>query len=373
MTCTCPLFLQARKRPDAPAIITKSETLSYADCDRLADRLEIPQGVVPFIPREDPLSILLFFACLRRGAIAYPISHRLPYKGPLITPTLGAQKPGTHTFDQEAIATHMATSGTTATPKVVAHTVGNHFYSALGSNEVLSISPDDRWKLSLPLFHIGGVAILFRCFLAGAAITLTDNATHLSLVPTQLRRILDTDPTRFKHILLGGDVVPESLFHTAKERGFPISLTYGMTEMSSQITTNVNAQTFSAGHPLPHRKLKIVDGEIYVGGKTLIPQHREWFATGDLGTYTASGLIYLGRKDRMFISGGENIQPEEIEKILLDMPGINNAKVTARDDHEYGKVPIAHIKTNHIYSEKVVKAALEERLPRFKIPRLLEL
>lgn len=371
MIFECPLFIQAHKQPDAPAIISRDTILTYADCHRLADSLAVPHDVVHFVPREDPLSILVFFACLRKKAIAFPISHRLPYNGPLYTPTLASHVPGAYSFEANDIATHMMTSGTTGTPKTIAHTVGNHFYSALGSNKALELTSDDRWKLSLPLFHVGGIAILFRCFLAGSAVTLTDDATHFSLVPTQLRRMLDTDPHGIRRILLGGDIIPESLYYAARNRGFPISLTYGMTEMSSQIATNLDTTTFSAGHPLPHRKLKIIDKEIYVGGKTLVPEHGEWFATGDLGAYDASGLTYLGRKDRMFISGGENIQPEEIEKHLLSLPGVIAARVAPRDDPEYGKVPIAHIKADRTYFIDDIKNELLGCLPAFKIPRAL--
>jgi len=103
-------------------------------------------------------------------------------------------------LNDSALSNLIFTSGSSGSPKVVAHRLRNHFANAQGS--IVPITAHDGWLLSLPLFHVGGLAILFRCFLAGACVVLPDPAlpltallqqapiTHLSLVPTQLYRLL---------------------------------------------------------------------------------------------------------------------------------------------------------------------------------------
>ena len=95
-----------------------------------------------------------------------------------------------------------------------------------------------------------------------------------------------------------------------------------------------------------------------------------WFATKDLGQIDEQGnLTLLGRKDRMFISGGENIQPEEIEAALCNLPGILAAHVIPIDDLEFGKRPTAYLLEEHPqYTLESVRAALAEKLPSFKHP-----
>jgi len=162
----------------------------------------------------------------------------------------------------------------------------------------------------------------------------------------------------------------------AYERGFNIYLTYGMTETASQIATQkFHPDTgISFGHPLPHREVKIENGEIWVRGKTLFQDYLNhpspfidsWFPTKDLGRIGPHGLEILGRKDRMFISGGENIHPEEIEQALLSHPKIFSCKVSSKPDSEFGERPVALVATH--LNPSAVRNHLESLLPRYKIP-----
>jgi O-succinylbenzoic acid--CoA ligase len=134
---------------------------------------------------------------------------------------------------------------------------------------------------------------------------------------------------------------------------------------------------------LPYRQLCIscageilVKGEVlfkgYVNGQRLnLPLTDDgWFATGDMGQLDAqSSLSVTGRRDNMFISGGENIQPEEIEKFLLGIKGVAQAVVVPKADGEFGHRPIAFIKYDgEALSREYMVNCLQANLPRFKIP-----
>lgn len=400
MNFECPLHKQSRLRPNQVAIITPEKNWTYEQCEQKIRQMTTwvhslclsPSEKIAIVPTLHAETILLFFTLLRMKHPICPINLRTP-KGeiPALLERLGTshliqlsdikETPEMDTpyeLRDTDIATYLFTSGSSATPKIACHSIGNHYYSALGSIHHHNLVPSDRWQLSLPLFHIGGIAILFRSFLAGASVLISDtmnNATHLSLVPTQFQRILNSSPKGYKCILLGGAKIPLSLYKKGMERGFPLELTYGMTEMSSQIISN--------NQLLRHRELKIQeDKEILVRGKTLfqgyyskddglsLPVDAEgWFHTKDLGKIDPqSGMQFLGRKDRLFISGGENIQPEEIENALYELPGMVEVYVILTPDKEFGERSIAIIHSKIKYRETQLRSALEKRLPKYKIP-----
>ncbi len=312
-------------------------------------------------------------------------------------------------FPKEALdqdATIIFTSGSAREPKAALHSYANHYYSALGSNQNIPISPNDRWLLSLPIFHVAGIGLMMRAFLAGAAVAIPsaksslDDAilamqpTHLSLVPTQLLRFLEAGGAilpilqQARAILLGGSAIPSSLLERAAALDLPIFTSYGATEMASQITTtrpqDGRIAWSSSGVLLPYRALRIAeDGEIFVRGETrfrgyLTPDGLQspfdaegWFAMGDLGRFDDAGYLHiLGRKDAMFISGGENIQPEEIEWHLAQHPLIETAMVVDIPHPLYGARPLAFVKMRDALPicEKDLNAFLSSRIARFKIP-----
>lgn len=356
-------------RQDAIAVYSKERTVSYKELFSLVQSAK-PKAVFYAPPTLD--TIVNILACLLFQIPFYPISPREPH-----FPEIPSCKP----FHCSCLMT----SGSTGKPKFAAHTWENHYQSAINPHKDLILSPSDRWQLSLPLNHIGGLAILFRCFLQGAAVLLPDmpieNATLLSFVPTQLKRYLE-NPPKVAHpraILVGGAPIPESLCKSAHEKGLPLYLTYGMTEMSSQIATAPYDPKIGVcfGKPLAGRELKLApDGEILVKGKTLFsgylnqntPLEDGWFKTNDLGEVTQHGLIVKGRKDNMIISGGENIHLEEIERAFLEIPQIANVKVAARHDLEYGQRPTAQITLNTSISVESLIEILQKSLPKYKIP-----
>ena len=321
-----------------------------------------PSDLVAFWAHTTPEVVLTFFATWKVGKVAYPINTRLPKAPtPLFTPTMPKPCPPTPThWDLGRTAAHLLTSGSTGVPKVAQLTLGNLVYNAEGSNQILPLREDDVWGLTLPLFHVGGIGILLRSYLANSTVSLdTRPATRLSLVPTQLYRLLKAPPPRLKTVLLGGAPLP------SLETPWHVVPTYGMTEMSSQIVTNHQVH--------PYAELKIEqDQEIWVKGKTLFqgyvnhPPVQDWFPTGDLGRWKNGIFEILGRKDNMFISGGENIQPEEIEEVIQRVCGLLEAVVVPLNDAEFGQRPGVFLSDPTLLSK--LQDQLQDHLPKYKIP-----
>lgn len=445
-TVPCPLRAAARATPDAPAVVGPDGVLTYADLDlrvsMAAERLTesgVAEGsrVAIYLPKDERYFVLLL-ALLRVGSVACPVSTRLPPDGatPLLrragcealvssdkkllnvldaplrrlrpetllereTATTYRQPPERLALDRPA--TIIFTSGSKGTPKAALHTFGNHYFSALGSNANIPLDAKrgDRWLHSLPLYHVGGLSIIFRCLLAGATIVLPEpgvtlgeaiarsGATHVSLVATQLRRLLEEDaaPGTLKALLLGGGPVPEAQVEAATARGLPVHTSYGLTEMASQVTTTPAGATLdelrTSGRVLPHREVCISgNGEILVRGETLFAGYVEggeidssidtagWFHTNDLGELDEGGLLRVrGRRDNLFISGGENVQPEEIEEALCRIEGVEQAVVVPVPDAEFGARPVAFVQTTDGALEPPELAKkLGTALPRFKVP-----
>ena len=299
----------------------------------------------------------------------------------------------------ERLASIVFTSGSTGKAKAVAHSGENHLYSAAGLLSVFSYTAQDSWLLSLPLFHVSGLAIVWRWLWAGGQLVLPSvdslveqlsQVTHASLVPTQLRRYLneldvDKDSISLKRLLLGGAVIPVVLTDKAKSLGIDCWSGYGMTEMASTVTAKPADGSAGVGALLDHRCLSLVDKQIKVRGRSLgmgyyhqgvlrpITDDSGWLVTGDLGVIAQGDalgdeLFILGRQDNMFISGGENIHPEQIERVLLSHPLINQALVFPCEDAAFGHRPIAVIDAIAYLSVDDMNKFLQNKLIKFMWP-----
>ena len=287
-------------------------------------------------------------------------------------------------FALENIQGIIFTSGTSGNARGVTLTFANHFWSALGSSSRMGMSPVDRWLSPLPLYHVGGLATLFRSTLAASAVILSDTdvdtliyhlqgeATLVSLVPTLLRRLLKQDGWKapaLRLILLGGAAADPELLAEAQSRGLPVAPTYGLTEAASQVATIPPEQALrkpgSVGRPLLYSHVRIMNanmqecppgeaGEILVSGPTLMlgydgdPEasgqalRDGWMHTRDIGYLDADGDLWvLQRRIDLILSGGENIYPSEIERVLRTHPAITDACVVGLPDPQWGQMVAA--------------------------------
>ena len=426
---TCPLARAAALHPQAVAIAEPNRQLTYSQLDRMAtllgNRLR-ERGVGPgdrFTIQSENSSelIILMWAAFRLGATICIINPRWPQSATkqasqsIAAKThlelsefragdeIAHQETFSATVDDDCLATIVFSSGSSGKPKAIALDLSAHLANATGANENLPLTVGDRWLLALPLCHVAGFGVVFRCVLAAATIVIPprpfsladfvrDHAiTHVSVVPTQLRDWLEqqaTVPSTLKTVLLGGSHWSVPMVEKAVQVGWPIFTTYGLSEMASQVctTSGLKHGVGTSGQPLNGRELKLnPDGEILVRGDTLFRGYvtssgfdqavdREgWFHTRDRGFVDAEGhLSVLGRMDLMFISGGENIYPEEIEIELLKVPEIEQAVVVSVDDEAYGKRPVAFVHGRSItvdsFDPEVWRKCLATTLPSFKLP-----
>jgi o-succinylbenzoate---CoA ligase len=265
------------------------------------------------------------------------------------------------------------------------------------------------------LFHIGGLAILFRGVIGAVPVVLherfepgialsaiDEGATLLSVVPTMLQRLLDARgdmpwPPHLRCVLLGGSAAPRRLVEECVRRGLPVAPTYGLTEATSQVTTLLPAQAprkwSSSGLPLPLTELRVATpagagrsgevGEIEIRGPEVFAGYLDddvvgsahmvdgWFRTGDAGHLDSDGYLYvLDRRDDLIISGGENVYPAEIERVLREHPSVLDAGVIGVADESWGSRPVAAV----VWSGEPDQAGPEllrhcqQHLSRYKIP-----
>lgn len=291
-------------------------------------------------------------------------------------------------YQADNLASIVFTSGSTGTPKAVAHTSAQHLASALGLLEKFTFKQSDSWLLSLPMYHVSGLAIIYRWLHAGATLKVGSgllqedirHVTHASLVATQLQRLLDSNtPLELTHVLLGGSHIPVSLSHKAEQQGIETWLGYGMTEAASTVTAKRMDSDYTAGKVLPKRRVKLEGQRIYIGGETLASGYYQqgslepivqdaWFDSKDLGEWKHGELKIIGRVDNLFISGGENIHCEEIEAVLNQLPEVIQSIIVPIEDKEFGHRPVAVIQSHQRLDIECIEQRLGQSLTRFKWP-----
>jgi len=312
------------------------------------------------------------------------------------------------------------TSGATGAPKGVVLAQRALFWNAVNSSHMHDLTSADRVLTTLPLFHVGGLNILTTPALhAGAMVTLhakfdpeatfdaieRERITLTVLVPAQLSAMMalprwsTADLSSLRVITTGSTIVTEEFVRKAIERGVPVIQVYGATE-TCPIAAYVRAadalrKAGSAGSPALHCEVKVVgddgallpagrDGEILVRGPNVAsgywnaPEETAgtfadgWYRSGDLGHFDDDGHLHVvSRKKDVIISGGENIYPAEVEKVLLECPAIEEACVVGRPEARWGETVVAAVvlKSGLRMTAAEVLALFDGRIARYKHPR----
>ncbi|PWC21351.1 o-succinylbenzoate--CoA ligase [Brenneria roseae subsp. roseae] len=294
-------------------------------------------------------------------------------------------------WQPDQLATLTLTSGSSGLPKAAAHTFSAHLASAEGVLEMMAFSAEDSWLLSLPLFHVSGQGIVWRWLAVGATIVVRAHqplesalrdCTHASLVPTQLWRLLsqNTLPPTLNAVLLGGAMIPLALTQQAESLGVRCWCGYGLTELASTVCAKRADGRGGVGLPLRGREIRLVGEEVLLRGSTLasgywrdgrlfpLADEAGWFHTRDRGAFDEGEWRILGRLDNQFFSGGEGIQPENIETALLAHPDIQQACVVPVDDAEFGQRPVAVVEITGATTLAAIRDWLLPQLAGFQRP-----
>jgi O-succinylbenzoic acid--CoA ligase len=268
------------------------------------------------------------------------------------------------------------TSGTTGRPRPVTLTPENLEAAARTSNAALGLAPGDRWLAPLQLSHVAGLMILLRCALSGATAVLGPaslDATYVSLVPTQLKRLLDAGATGPATVILGGAPAPRPLLARARDAGIAVRVAYGLTQTAAQVTMSEPGDLETCGRPLPGADIRAEDGELVVRGPMVAGGE---VRTGDLGHLDEQGrVVVTGRRDDLIVSGGENVMPAEVEAVLLEDPRVADAAVFGRPDPEWGSAVVARVVPvpGATPDPEELRARCGAVLARYKVPKAIEI
>lgn len=411
----------ARVRGANVALHLDDESLTWSTLCQHVDALAggfRQQGVdagdgVALRAKNSPQTLLVWLALWQCGARIQPLNPQLPdclleQILPSLTLSYGITLTGTdplpgvaplavvngaagsETWQPSRLASMTLTSGSTGLPKAAVHTFSAHLASAAGVLAMMNYGPEDSWLLSLPLFHVSGQGILWRWLYAGGQLAISRaqaihealrGCTHASLVPTQLWRLLEKhEPLTLREVLLGGAAIPVALTEQAEARGVRCWCGYGLTELASTVCAKRADGQPDVGAPLPGRRVKIVDEEVWIRAESLacgywrdgqlIPlvNNQGWFATRDRGVLQAGRLTIVGRLDNQFFSGGEGIQPEEVERIIAAHPAVQQVFIVPVDDVEFGQRPVAVVELSPGGALNEIAAWLDGKLPRFQQP-----
>jgi O-succinylbenzoic acid--CoA ligase len=288
------------------------------------------------------------------------------------------------------VAVVIATSGSTGPPKGVMLSATALRASAAASLRRVEAAKGERWLCCLPVSHVSGLQVLIRSLLSESEpvlherfdpeAVLASGAAHVSLVPTQLHRLvaLQADLSRFRTILLGGAAPRPGLLAEAAALGAPVVTTYGMSETSGGCVYD--------GRPLHGVDCKIGDdGRIRLAGPVLFSGYRfggetpfdgGWFVTSDLGELSGGRLRVLGRADDVINTGGEKVVAATVAAVLGGHPEIAEVAVVGRPDPEWGEAVVAVAVPADPANPPTLsqlRAYCADRLPPFAAPRELRL
>ena len=397
---------------DAPALVGPQRTWTYAQLDRAVDeqarmlRTRAGAGVAPVLVDPVPRDVIALLAHWRAGITPAPLDGRLAEP---------ERERADRALSRAPVGAQVVlwTSGSAGRPRGVALSFGNLEASVAAATARLELSDRDVWLASLAPTHVGGLMIVVRSILLGGCLVavgrldpggvsdLLDGkppppagpaapaVTHVSLVPTQLHRLLGhragaPPPGTLRCVLVGGAHAPERLVADALAAGWPLALTYGMTEMCSQVATAPPAQVRikpgTVGRPLDGVELAVAeDGELLTRGPTralgyvttddrrpapatddrrpapepdgqrvttaphapdfaALVDEDGWYHTGDYGRLDANGDLWVtGRRTDKIVTGGVTVDAVEVEEALRTHPAVVDACVVGVSDPEWGE------------------------------------
>lgn len=316
------------------------------------------------------------------------------------------------------------TSGTTGRPKGAIYTHKMLFWNSINTALGLLINSEARtvnvmppfhtggWNVLLtPLLHHGGYTCLVKKFEAETMLRFleSEKPTIFMGVPTMLSMMgqcdefKNTDLGTLHYIIVGGEAMPVPLIEQWHEKGIAIRQGYGMTEVGPNLTSLHQSDTIrkrgSIGKPNFYVRTCIVDeegesvkqgdpGELWIQGPMVTPGYWRneeaslasksgtWFCTGDMASQDEEGYLYIvDRIKNMFISGGENVYPAEIERVLVQLDGVEEAAVIGVPDPRWGECGVAFVvlnKDSHTSVEEL-KSACRKQLAKFKVPQHIQL
>jgi malonyl-CoA/methylmalonyl-CoA synthetase len=424
--------LSLLRRADTPALEFGGETFTFGELERRSNRVAHALRARG-LRRGDRLCVYLanrvelidlFLACVRLGVVFVPINilyreREIAHITSDAEPALFVDEsmlPSLVSANEERIveplegddaAAIIYTSGTTGASKGAVLTHNNFAANAASLLAAWQITERDRFLLPLPLFHIHALGNGLHCWLlSGCRMRLLERFDHRTAsaelldfrptlffgVPTVYVRLLETEPEAARVIgegmrlfVSGSAPLPAQVLEAFRARfGHTILERYGMTETFMTVSNPYAGERRpgSVGLPLPGVSTRIVDGELQVKGPTLFAGYwrnaeatarafdGSWFHTGDLAEQAADGYItLLGRRSDLIISGGFNIYPREIEELLLEQPGVDEAAVAGVPDDVRGEVPVAFIVSAGGFDAGALAAVCRVQLASFKVPR----
>ena len=289
----------------------------------------------------------------------------------------------------------LATSGTAGVPRVVELARSAVESAVLGSAASLGEAPGASWLCCLPVSHVGGLLVLMRGVIGGAAVEVhpgfdpgavaAADADHVSLVPTMLRRLLEAgaDLSRFRSILVGGAGLADGMAGSARAAGARVVTTYGLTETCGGIAFDGRLAAGAAARVGPEDELQLA-GPTVMSGYLGDPEATAsaftldgWLRTGDAGWIDEDGRVHVrGRLDERIRSGAETVWPQEVESTLREHPKVAEVAVGARADPEWGQHVVAFVVPSTVDEPPTLEELRDHaaaRIARYKAPRELVL
>lgn len=406
MTDPFSIFAAARDAPTAIALHAAGRRYTFAElaeltCTRIKALAREARAPYALVGANTVETIVTLYALLELRVPALLLHPKLTEAERAAE--IDATARGAHALPSDA-AVVMFTSGTTGQPRGAVLTRAALAASAQASAANLGWRDDDCWLLAMPLARIGGLSIVTRCLAARRAVALAphfdavllprwievERVTLVSVVPTMLALLFDahpdwTPPPLLRAVLVGGAAASEKLLARAAARRLPIVITYGCTETCSQVVATpyegrFETARFGAGKPLPGAQIRIVDGRIHVRGPMRMAGYLgepplaadAWFDTADLGRLDERGCLHvLGRSTELIVSGGENVYPAEVERVLEACPGIEAAGVFGVADETWGQIVAAALVASTPPTDEALGEHLATRLAAHKRPRCI--